>query len=347
MQAYSEDYLFDAMEALGEAFDCAANRVNLGLDQFFEMFVATGVADAFGAGAPRYVSGSSGIELVLDVCYRAGLDIGVPLTDMASDGEGPDYWCGWVLAYWQWETGRPFRTIGRVTTMEEIRALYWPLHEAAAMKIDQAARSAGVPVLPVGINPGFLMDYRAAVLSGLTGEITHVHIQRIQDASPRRPAFQKKIGAGLTPAEFEAEKLAGRLRHVGLPESVYFLGTALGRKLDAVTETIEPVIAEEDLAIPGAVPVRQGCARGVRQLGLGICDGREFIRMEFVAAIGEPGSTDRVHLCGTPELDSVIRGGVNGDLGTCAIVLNAARAIAAESRSGLLTMLDMPPVTGA
>ena len=30
MQAYSEDYLFDAMEALGEAFDCAANRVNLG-----------------------------------------------------------------------------------------------------------------------------------------------------------------------------------------------------------------------------------------------------------------------------------------------------------------------------
>ena len=233
-----------------------------------------------------------------------------------------------------------------VTTCEEL--FYpWPLHEAAAAKIDQAARSAGVPVLPVGINPGFLMDYRAAVLSGLTGEITHVHIQRIQDASPRRPAFQKKIGAGLTPAEFEAEKLAGRLRHVGLPESVYFLGAALGRKLDAVTETIEPVIAEEDLAIPGAVPVRQGCARGVRQLGLGICDGREFIRMEFVAAIGEPGSIDRVHLCGTPELDSVIRGGVNGDLGTCAIVLNAARAIAAESRSGLVTMLDMPPVTGA
>ena len=55
MQAYSEDYLFDAMEVLGEAFDCAANRVSLGLDQFFEMFVATGIADAFGAGAPRYV----------------------------------------------------------------------------------------------------------------------------------------------------------------------------------------------------------------------------------------------------------------------------------------------------
>lgn len=49
MRAYSEDYLFDAMEVLGEAFDCAANRAGLRLGQFFEMFVATGVADAFGA----------------------------------------------------------------------------------------------------------------------------------------------------------------------------------------------------------------------------------------------------------------------------------------------------------
>ena len=79
--------------------------------------------------------------------------------------------------------------IPTVTTCEEL--FYpWPLHEEAAAKIDQAARAAGVPVLPVGINPGFLMDYRAAVLSGLTGEITRVHVRRIQDASPRRPAFQ-------------------------------------------------------------------------------------------------------------------------------------------------------------
>lgn len=53
MQAYSEDYLFDAMEVLGEAFDCAANRVNLGLDQFFEMFVATGGLPMRSAPAPR------------------------------------------------------------------------------------------------------------------------------------------------------------------------------------------------------------------------------------------------------------------------------------------------------
>lgn len=184
MQAYSEDYLFDAMEVLGEAFDCAANRVNLGLDQFFEMFVATGVADAFGAGAPRYVSGSSGIELVLDVCYRAGLDIGVPLADMASDGEGPDYWCGWVLAYWQWETGRPFRTIGRVTTMEEIRALYWPLHEAAEQKfveaIEERVARRGAPLKSWREQRG-LSQVALAEKSGVSLRAIQQYEQRCKD----------------------------------------------------------------------------------------------------------------------------------------------------------------------
>lgn len=232
-----------------------------------------------------------------------------------------------------------------VTTCEELFYPY-PLHLDAAAKISAAALSAGLPALAIGINPGFLMDYRVAALSGLSADIERVHVQRIQDASPRRMAFQKKIGAGQTPAEFEANKQAGKLRHVGLPESVYFIGAALGWELTRVTESIEPVIAENDLALPGALPVKAGQARGVRQFGRGFAGAREVITLEFVAAIGEPGSTDRVHIFGTPELDSVISGGVNGDKGTCAIALNAARHIAASRQTGLLTMLDIPPITG-
>lgn len=232
-----------------------------------------------------------------------------------------------------------------VTTCEELFYPY-PLHLDAAAKISSAAQSAQLPALAIGINPGFLMDYRVAALSGLAADIERVHVQRIQDASPRRMAFQKKIGAGQTLAEFEASRQAGRLRHVGLPESVYFVGAALGWELTRVTESIEPVVAEADLALPGAIPVKAGQARGVRQFGRGFAGGREVITLEFVAAIGEPGSTDRVHIFGTPELDSVISGGVNGDKGTCAITLNAARHIAGSRQVGLLTMLDIPPITG-
>lgn len=231
------------------------------------------------------------------------------------------------------------------TTCEEL-AFPRPLHAEVADRLDAAARAGGVAVLGTGINPGFLMDYLVAALSGLTGEVRHVHVQRFQNAAPRRPAFQKKIGAGQTLAEFERNKAAGQLRHVGLPESVYFVAAALGWKLDRVTESIEPVVAEEALQLPGAIPVAAGEARGVRQSGRGFIGEREVIHLEFLAAIGEPESFDRIHLEGTPELDSTIRGGVNGDQGTCAITLNAVRAVAGCGRTGLLTMLDLLPVTG-
>lgn len=47
------------MDTLGEAFDCAVNRRETSLQAFFGLFVASGVARAFGSGAPRYTAGAS------------------------------------------------------------------------------------------------------------------------------------------------------------------------------------------------------------------------------------------------------------------------------------------------
>jgi len=66
----------------------------------------------------------------------------------------------------------------------------------------------------------------------------------IQDASIRRIPFQQKIGAGLTPAAFEAKRKAGTLRHVGLSESMDYIAARLGWKLDRSTESLEPVMAD-------------------------------------------------------------------------------------------------------
>ena len=41
------------------------------------------------------------------------------------------------------------------------------------------------------------MDYLPSVLSSVCKDIEHVTVERIQDATPRRIPFQKKIGAGL------------------------------------------------------------------------------------------------------------------------------------------------------
>ena len=46
-------------------------------------------------------------------------------------------------------------------------------------------------------------------------------IERVQDASPRRLPFQRKIGAGLDPDEFARRVEKKTLRHVGLFEERY------------------------------------------------------------------------------------------------------------------------------
>lgn len=73
--AYSENYLDDAMRNLGEAFDFASAVCHLDLDSFFAMFINSGIADLFGNGHPKYVSGLSGTELALEVMQKSGLNI--------------------------------------------------------------------------------------------------------------------------------------------------------------------------------------------------------------------------------------------------------------------------------
>ena len=46
----------------------------------------------------------------------------------------PQYWCGWILAYYQWYTGRSFKNIMKHITMQEIEKLYPTLHEASEEK---------------------------------------------------------------------------------------------------------------------------------------------------------------------------------------------------------------------
>lgn len=193
MHAYSEDYLFDAMETLGEAFDCAVSRGGLSPQQFFDLFVSTNIADAFGAGAPRYVAGTSGAELVLDVAYQAGIDVGILLGDNLCDEASPEYWCGWVLAFWQWRTGRPFRNIRNHVSIDEVLALYNPLHEAAEEKfvevIEQRIHCTNAPLKQIrearGLSQPMLAEKSGVALRSIQQfeqrykDINHCQVQTL------------------------------------------------------------------------------------------------------------------------------------------------------------------------
>ncbi len=132
-RAYAETYLNDAMHNLGEAFDYAVNSCNFTADGFMELFIASGFADRFGKGNPKVVSGMSGTELVMEVVEKSGMVREFPAVQIEYDCSA-EYWCGWILAYYQWFTARSFRDIHACVTMQEVLKLYPVMHEAAEEK---------------------------------------------------------------------------------------------------------------------------------------------------------------------------------------------------------------------
>jgi 4-hydroxy-tetrahydrodipicolinate reductase len=226
-----------------------------------------------------------------------------------------------------------------VSTCEEL-SFPWQTHPRIAERIDKLCKKHRVACVGTGINPGFLMDYLPSVLSSVCQKVDRIKITRIQDASQRRIPFQQKIGAGLTPAQFRAKKAEGTLRHVGLQESVHMIARSMNWQLDHYTESLKPVMADRIITL-GYVKIAKGIARGVEQIGRGYIGKKEVIQLHFRAAVGEKNSVDIIEITGKPNITSIIPGGVNGDIATCAITINAMHAILATG-PGLKTMLDLP-----
>ena len=229
-----------------------------------------------------------------------------------------------------------------VSTCEEL-AFPWTRKPELAKRLDEIGRKHNVSILGTGVNPGFLMDFLPLVMSGVCREVKSIKVSRIQDASSRRIPFQKKIGAGLTREEFEEKRKAGTLCHVGLTESMQMIAATMNWHLEKTEDILSPVIADSEIT-GGYRKIGPGMAAGVQQIGRGYLQGKELITLEFRAAVGERNPHDTIKIKGTPEITSTIKGGLNGDVATCAVTLNAVKSII-PAAPGLRTMADIPVVS--
>ncbi len=229
-----------------------------------------------------------------------------------------------------------------VSTCEE---LFYPWESSRewSQTIDRAAKDKGVAILGTGVNPGFLMDALPSMLTGVCNRVDRIEVRRYQDAQFRRIPFQKKIGAGLSYEEFEKRKNEGSLRHVGLSESMHFIARQLGWTLERTEDKIEPVIADRNFQSE-ALKIISGQVAGIRQTGRGWVNGEEKIKLSFQASVGEPDSYDEIEIFGVPNIRSRIMNGVNGDIATCSIILNACRSLL-KAAPGLRTMADIPMIS--
>lgn len=128
MNAYDKLYLEKARAALGRMLDYAIYDLQYEADPFFEMFIASGYAERFGNGDPALVAGKSGVELARLVVEKF-LGKAVSIQPQYTANRSPEYWAGWVLAYYQWLTALSFQEIVAVAPLSEVIALYSPYHE--------------------------------------------------------------------------------------------------------------------------------------------------------------------------------------------------------------------------
>lgn len=133
IHAYDEEYLRLAQRVLGDALDYVVYSCELDADQFFGMFLASGVAEQFENGNPVYVAGMTGCELVKKVILKSGMNMEEIPEEMYLD-KSPEYWAGWALAYYQWYTGKSFSRIHQAVSIQEVLYLYPMLHEADVTK---------------------------------------------------------------------------------------------------------------------------------------------------------------------------------------------------------------------
>jgi 4-hydroxy-tetrahydrodipicolinate reductase len=226
-----------------------------------------------------------------------------------------------------------------VSTCEE---LSYPFrkHPELAAKLDAEAKAWGVALVGTGVNPGFVMDKLVITLAAVSQRVDSVRVTRIVDASKRRMPLQKKVGAGMTEAEFRQQVAAGIIKHHGLPESVAMVSDGLGLDVDQIIETIEPMIAREAVTTE-YLEVASGQVAGVHQIARGVVGGREKIYMELQMYVGAPDSSDTIELRGLPDMNLTIPGGTHGDVATAAIVINAIPAILAAP-AGLRTAAELP-----
>jgi len=126
--AYDEMYLENAQINLGTMLDFAVYDMNFNISDFFDRFIRSGIAKRFGDGDFSLLAGKSGYEIAYDVLWELG-----ELKDLIQPryvaNRSEEYWTGWALAYFQWETGLSFEEIIHYVPICNIQALYYPYHE--------------------------------------------------------------------------------------------------------------------------------------------------------------------------------------------------------------------------
>ena len=145
-RAYPETYLNSAMGKIADLFDLAINLYRMEPDTFAGFFACSKTCFRLENGDPALLLGKSGPEIAFELLNEEA-QIHCENAPDSPYGRTPEYWAGWVAAFYQWRSGITFRELFQNLPLSELLALYPAMHEADVTKAADAvdARLQGIP----------------------------------------------------------------------------------------------------------------------------------------------------------------------------------------------------------
>lgn len=128
MCAYDETLLNKARFSMACMFDYAVYVVGMPLVEFYRLFLNSTISEKFAYGDSSTVAGKSGSEIAYAVLKEKGIAFEFVFSTCIID-KSPEYWAGWVLAYYQWLRNVSFKQIDEIIGIDDIVCMYRKYHE--------------------------------------------------------------------------------------------------------------------------------------------------------------------------------------------------------------------------
>ncbi|MCH9733900.1 MAG: diacylglycerol kinase [Actinomycetia bacterium] len=229
--------------------------------------------------------------------------------------------------------------------------------------IEDAAKEGSSTIFVNGIDPGFANDLLPLALSGTCQKIQQIRCMEIinYDTYDSATVMFDVMGFGRSIDDTPMLLQPGVLS-LAWGSVVRQLAAGLSIELDEVTETHVRVPAPEDFDI-AAGRISKGTTAAMRFEVRGMKDGEVAVVLEHVTRLrddlcpdwprtAQPGGAYRVEIVGEPSYSLELSlSSPNGDHNHAGLVATAARLVnaipaVADAEPGIVTSLELPPITG-
>ncbi len=217
---------------------------------------------------------------------------------------------------------------------------------AIAKRLHRLALDHRVAVLGTGINPGFVLDFLVAVLTGVCAEVRSITARRANDLAPYGPSVLRAQGVGLAPEAFRERVAEGFVvGHVGFAQSVQMIAAALGWRISRIEERREPIVSRVRRET-SFVTVQPGQTAGCLHTAVAYRAADPVITLihpqQVHPQLEGVETADTIEIVGTPSVRLSGSPEIPGGHGTIALAVNAIPRVL-NAQPGLYAMTELPP----